>query len=59
MREVKYYCDICKKEINTIDVYYTAGLSCDTGLITRPVPNNVQACSVECAIEWLTKLLVK
>lgn len=57
MRETKYYCDVCKKEIIkdivTNSMYYFVGIRIQYGLITKPVPNNAECCSIECAKKWL------
>ena len=58
MRESKVYCDVCKKQIDINGIYYKAGVSCDTGHITWPLPNNVETCSVKCAVKWLNALLI-
>ena len=58
MRETKAFCDICKKQIDITRIYYIVGVSCDTGFITKPFPNNVETCSVNCAVKWLNDLLI-
>jgi len=58
VRESKVYCDVCKEQIDITRIYYTAGVSCDTGFITQPMPNNVETCSVKCAVKWLNALLI-
>jgi len=53
MRQKSHFCDVCKKEI-TDKIYINVGYDCDYGWVVRPRPSKIDACSEECAVNWLT-----
>lgn len=51
MKETKYYCDMCKKEI--INIRYQIHSDSLQGLLLQP--DSVEVCSKECIKEWLRR----
>jgi len=56
MQEIRYNCDVCKKEMNTDNIYYSVGVNHRFATITKPVPNNIECCSRECVEKWLINI---
>ena len=59
MQEIKYYCDICKKELNVDKVYYTFSITHRFATVTRPFPSKIETCSAECILKWIKDNKIK
>jgi len=57
MRETKYYCDRCRKEMPEDKIYYVLGVGHRCGIVTKPNPASVEVCSTNCMKEWISNVL--